>query len=502
MAAEGGEAQVVTLLRAPEPAPAPTLEVPEAPLSASQRRRANRRGYRMRRVLAVSDAIMLLASVAVLELIELTLGGEATFGFPVVLITPLITVPAAAVLWFVIGNLTGSYHIDERRIEHTASNDLGGLVLLSSGWAWGIFLIQALTTEQFVPAAPTFLLWVIGVPAVMFGRTVGRHLCEGRAWYQQGVMIVGNRDDAHRVSQVLGRHPEYGLDVVATLDLDHVGEASGVRDLIDAVHEADVSRAIFASSYEGLDEKTGALRMLADEGIKVDLVPGDSEVFRSDAELHFIEGLPILTLPTTAHTRVDRVVKRTIDVAISAAVLVLLSPLLIYFAARTKRQSPGAVLFKQTRTGQDGVRFEVLKFRTMYEGSDKLNDDVSELTKHDSGLFKIVGDPRVTPFGAKLRRLSLDELPQLVNVLRGEMSLVGPRPLPVSEAAMVADHYRARFDVRPGITGPWQVLGRSDIPFEKMIQLDYAYVVSWSVSEDLKLLMRTASAMVHGRGAY
>lgn len=456
----------------------------------------------MRRVLASADAVSLLVAVALLELVELIFGAEDTFGFPLELITPLISVPAAVVLWFVVNNLTGAYHIDERRIEHTASNDLGGLILLSAGWAWGTFLIQALTTDSFISVAPTFWLWALGVPLVMMGRAVARQLCEGRSWYQQKVAIIGSQADGRRVREVLDRHPEYGLEVVSTLELDDISGGSRVHEMIDAIHEADVSRAIFASSYEGLDERTGALRFLAQEGIKVDLVPGDSEVFRSDAELHFIEGLPILTLPSNGHSRVDRVVKRTIDIAISSLALIAVSPAVLYFAIRIKRESPGPVFYKQTRAGLGGERFDVLKFRTMYEGSDQLKEDVSDLTKHDSGLFKIVGDPRITPFGAKLRRLSLDELPQLVNVLRGEMSLVGPRPLPVAEAAMVADHYRARSEIRPGITGPWQVLGRSDIPFEKMIQLDYAYVVSWSVSEDLKLLMRTASAMVHGRGAY
>ena len=179
----------------------------------------------------------------------------------------------------------------------------------------------------------------------------------------------------------------------------------------------------------------------------------------------------------------------------------VLSPLLAFCALRIRMTSPG-LPFKQSRIGRDGQAFDVFKFRTMYQDADQRKHELEALNDRDDGMFKITDDPRITPFGAKLRRSSLDELPQLFNVLRGEMSLVGPRPLIESEASLVADHYVMRFHVKPGITGPWQVLGRSDIPFEKMIKLDYAYVVSWSIGEDLRLLVRTASAMMHGRGAY
>ena len=153
--------------------------------------------------------------------------------------------------------------------------------------------------------------------------------------------------------------------------------------------------------------------------------------------------------------------------------------------------------------GLGGADFEVLKFRTMVEDAEQRKGEVSSLNMNpDNQMFKAVDDPRVTKYGARLRRRSLDELPQLWNVLRGEMSLVGPRPLPLDEAVLVPERYQARFDTRPGLTGPWQVLGRSDIPFDDMIKLDYMYVNSWSPRGDLKLLLQTVGVVLRPQGAY
>jgi lipopolysaccharide/colanic/teichoic acid biosynthesis glycosyltransferase len=225
-------------------------------------------------------------------------------------------------------------------------------------------------------------------------------------------------------------------------------------------------------------------------------------VFKSNAELHFIEGLPLLTLPKSGRPRSTSLVKRAIDLSVAGAGLVVLSPYFAYVGFRIKIDSRGPVLFRQPRIGQDGETFNVIKFRTMCADADARKNEIRALNERTDGMFKVENDPRITRFGAKLRRASLDELPQLINVVRGEMSLVGPRPLIQPESDLVNEHYLARFNVRPGITGPWQVLGRSDIPFEDMLKLDYTYVTNWSVADDTKLLVRTVSAIAHGRGAY
>jgi lipopolysaccharide/colanic/teichoic acid biosynthesis glycosyltransferase len=183
--------------------------------------------------------------------------------------------------------------------------------------------------------------------------------------------------------------------------------------------------------------------------------------------------------------------------------LVLLSPVFAWVAVRIKLDSDGNVFFRQRRAGRDGRPFEMLKFRTMVDGADSMRGSLrAETDQEGSTLFKLSDDPRITPLGARLRRWSLDELPQLWNVLRGDMSLVGPRPLPLDEAFLAEEHYAERMKVRPGMTGPWQIHGRSDIPFEDMVKLDYTYVASWTMREDLRLLIRTAGAVLRGRGAY
>jgi lipopolysaccharide/colanic/teichoic acid biosynthesis glycosyltransferase len=195
--------------------------------------------------------------------------------------------------------------------------------------------------------------------------------------------------------------------------------------------------------------------------------------------------------------------KRTLDVVISAFALVLLSPLMAAIAVLIKLDSPGPVLFRQLRMGQRERKFTIYKFRTMVRDAEERKASVAHLNKHarnggDPRMFKIPGDPRTTRVGSFLRRYSLDELPQLINVLRGDMSLVGPRPLILGEYYYVDDWGRRRLDLKPGITGLWQVLGRDSIPFDEMIKLDYRYVTTWSLWGDLWLLLRTIPILSRG----
>jgi lipopolysaccharide/colanic/teichoic acid biosynthesis glycosyltransferase len=197
--------------------------------------------------------------------------------------------------------------------------------------------------------------------------------------------------------------------------------------------------------------------------------------------------------------------KRAMDVLVAGIAVVVLSPLLLWAAWRIRASSPGPVFFRQERMGAGGRRFRIFKFRSMYIDADERKQELDHLNKHTEAgpkMFKIPDDPRITPIGAFLRKTSLDELPQLFNVLRGEMSLVGPRPLILDEDKHIVGHGRRRLNLTPGITGLWQVLGRSDIPFSEMITLDYLYVTNWSLWGDIKLLARTLPAVLRGRGAY
>jgi lipopolysaccharide/colanic/teichoic acid biosynthesis glycosyltransferase len=222
--------------------------------------------------------------------------------------------------------------------------------------------------------------------------------------------------------------------------------------------------------------------------------------------LHAVEGLPLLTVQPPRLSRAAAYTKRAIDVSLAAIGLVALSPLLLGIAVAIRATSSGPVLFRQVRVGHRGEVFRITKFRTMYRDAEQRKAEVAHLNRHvapggDPRMFKIPDDPRVTRVGRFLRRTSLDELPQLIDVLTGCMSLVGPRPLIPDEAAHVESWHRRRLDLRPGITGPWQVLGRSSIPFEEMVRLDYMYVTHWSLWEDVRLLVRTVPTILRGRHA-
>jgi lipopolysaccharide/colanic/teichoic acid biosynthesis glycosyltransferase len=198
--------------------------------------------------------------------------------------------------------------------------------------------------------------------------------------------------------------------------------------------------------------------------------------------------------------------KRALDLVVGTVALVVLAPVIAACALAIKLDSPGPVFFRQRRVGRDDRPFRVFKFRSMYADADTRKDEVATLNFHgggnNTGMFKIREDPRITRVGRFLRRYSLDEIPQVFNILRGEMSFVGPRPLIETEDRQIEGRFRRRLSLTPGLTGLWQAHGRSDIPFEQMVNLDYLYVTNWSLWGDVKLVMRTVSAVVRGSGAY
>jgi exopolysaccharide biosynthesis polyprenyl glycosylphosphotransferase len=215
-----------------------------------------------------------------------------------------------------------------------------------------------------------------------------------------------------------------------------------------------------------------------------------------------VDGLPMLHVEHAELTGGRRVLKGVFDRVVSLTALILLSPVLLLLAAVVRLTSPGGALFKQIRVGKDGTEFELWKFRTMYADAEERLADLRELNEHDGVMFKIRNDPRVTHFGRWLRRFSLDELPQLINVLRGQMSLVGPRPPLPSEVAQYPEDVLRRLVVKPGLTGLWQVSGRSDLSWEDSVRLDLRYVENWSLAFDLVILLRTLTTVIRSSGAY
>jgi exopolysaccharide biosynthesis polyprenyl glycosylphosphotransferase len=236
----------------------------------------------------------------------------------------------------------------------------------------------------------------------------------------------------------------------------------------------------------------------------VDVVPRLVEVLDGVRALDQVGGQPLLSIGTPMLTSASIAAKRALDTAGSLALIALFSPLMIAIAVAIKLESRGPVFFRQPRSGRRNTSFQLIKFRSMYMDAEKRKAEMSELNEASDGvMFKIREDPRVTRVGRFIRRFSLDELPQLLNVLKGEMSLVGPRPLIFPEtAALEQDWHLRRLELRPGLTGPWQVYGRSQSPFQEMVRFDYQYVAGWSLARDIEILLATLPAVMSGRGAY
>lgn len=346
--------------------------------------------------------------------------------------------------------------------------------------------------------------------------SVSRALARGWAHrvvpLRQRTVIVGSGIVADRLADRLDRHSEFGLETIGLVDDDvhrldgtHGLPTLGGLDQLDQVlDECEVDRVIIAFSRASHQQLLSCIRVCRDHRVAVDVVPRLFELLDGAQSLNQIGGLPLLSIGAPPLSRASRVAKRGLDIAISTLLLILLSPVLIAVAIAIKLDSRGPVLFRQVRAGRGETEFQLVKFRSMYNDAEKRKKEFEEANEATDGvMFKIKRDPRITRVGGFLRRGSLDELPQLVNVLRGEMSLVGPRPLILKEARHAAQTWHARrLDLRPGITGLWQVSGRSDLPFQEMVRFDYQYVSGWSLARDVEILLATIPVVLSGRGAY
>jgi len=322
------------------------------------------------------------------------------------------------------------------------------------------------------------------------------------------MLVVGPVELAAEVSQDVSSRPSgpyvvVGLcspgpdDAPPTAGVPFLG---GVDDLLRTIAGHDVDTVAVVGST---DLPRGFVRRLAWqlEGSAVDLMvaPALTDVAGPRIHVHPVAGFPLLYLDAPTFSGLTRAAKATFDFVTATLLPQLTAPLFLLFAVLIRVDSPGPVLFRQTRLGRGGHEFRVWKFRTMHAGAEYRK---SALANESTGqLFKIRQDPRVTRAGALLRRFSLDELPQLWNVLAGQMSLVGPRPLPATLDSF-ADDERRRMLVKPGMTGLWQVSGRSDLDWEETVRLDLYYVENWSLALDLVILARTVAAVARGRGAY
>jgi exopolysaccharide biosynthesis polyprenyl glycosylphosphotransferase len=344
---------------------------------------------------------------------------------------------------------------------------------------------------------------VVAVPVVRAGV---------RSWVLPAIarprrtLIIGAGPVGRLVAERIGRHPEYGLELVGFVDDEVVdgGEplAGSVKELPRLVEELDVDWVIVAFSRVPYEEMHELVRSVRRPEVHLSIVPRYFELFASNATIEDIQGMPIVSLPPMKLSRVVYAVKRATDIAVAGLGLLCLAPLFALVALAIRLDSRGPVFFRQARRGRGGSTFRIVKFRTMTADAEEQRFELGELNEVTGPLFKIRSDPRVTRVGGFLRRTSLDELPQLWNVLRGDMSLVGPRPFVIHEADQIVGWAGRRLDITPGITGPWQVMGRNDLTFDEMTTLDYVYVTNWSLWWDIKILIKTIPAVLARKGAY
>jgi exopolysaccharide biosynthesis polyprenyl glycosylphosphotransferase len=312
--------------------------------------------------------------------------------------------------------------------------------------------------------------------------------------------VVGSERTARLLATKLAHSPLANAELVGSLQPAGPEGAPPLQQIQEQLDALDVDRVILALRWE--TEGDSALELISNVkacGCKVSLMPRMLEVVGSTVEFDDIDGIPVLGVRRFGLTRSSWALKRTFDLAFSLVGLLAIAPLMALIAVAVRLDSPGPVLFRQTRIGRDGKPFSMLKFRSMVQDAEAQQQRLLHLNKA-RGLFKIPDDPRITRVGRLLRCTSLDELPQFVNVLRGEMSIVGPRPLVREDDRRIHGWHRRRLHLKPGITGPWQILGSSRIPLEEMVTIDYLYVANWTLWADVKIVLRTIVHMAARRG--
>jgi exopolysaccharide biosynthesis polyprenyl glycosylphosphotransferase len=485
-----------------------TLEILARRQAAS---RPMRRGWLVRRALVLADLVGLVGAFVTATLIFDAPAPVDRLGTSSEILAFLLTLP----LWVVVAKLYGLYDLDEERTDHSTTDDLVPVLHLVTVGTWLFFALTSVTQSANPGFWRLFGFWILAIAFITSTRATARSLSRRHLAYVQNTIIVGAGQVGQLVAKKLRQHPEYGLNLVGFVDdrpkerpasLDDVALLGGPDHLPRLVQILDVERVIVAFSNDSHEEMLDLIRSLKDLDIQIDLVPRFFEVIGTNVGIHTAEGLPLIGLPPLRLSRSSVTLKRAMDLTLSLVGLALLAPVFAVVAVWIKLDSGGPVFFRQLRMGCGGRTFEILKFRTMSADAEERKSDYAALNKHrsedgDPRMFKIPNDPRITRVGAWLRSYSIDELPQLWNVVRGEMSLVGPRPLILEEDRHVVDWRRNRLNLKPGITGLWQVLGRDDIPFEEMVRLDYVYVTTWSAFNDLKLILRTLPAIVRPRAS-
>src|SRR4051794_8479557 len=438
-----------------------------------------------RRCLASADA---LAALAALLLIVVWHAG-ARF-------EPWILV--AMPVGILVSKVCGLYERDELVLKKTTLDEAPSLLQIAGLFA----LIAFIGQNEFLDVAltPSLVgeLWLAAFMTLFLGRVAARGAAARIATVER-CLVVGDPDAIDTVrSKLDGANVK--AKVVAGVRIDPLVPRIAPERFAQLVRDNDVHRVVIAPVTTDARDTLDLVRVAKQVGIRVSLLPRLFEVVGSSVEFDHLDGLTMLGVRRFGLTRSSHALKRAFDLAGSTLMLLAIAPVMVVVALAVRLDSKGPVLFRQTRVGRDGKHFEIFKFRTMVPEAEELKSDLAHLNE-TTGLFKIADDPRITRIGRLLRRTALDELPQLLNVWCGEMSLVGPRPLVVDEDAKIQGLDRCRLHLTPGMTGHWQILGAARIPLHEMVGIDYLYVANWSLWTDLKIMLRTIPYMLARRGA-
>jgi exopolysaccharide biosynthesis polyprenyl glycosylphosphotransferase len=431
-----------------------------------------------RRFLGTGDV---LASTLALALV-LALPGGAHLG-PVVL--------AGMPVIVLIFKLAGLYERDQMRLVRSTLDEVPLLLQLTGLYALSVTILAPVVLDGHLRTGEMAGLWVLSFGVTVGGRVVARWAAT-QVSPTERCLVIGEVEQAERIREKLASSRSQAR-VVATLPLvghnvDSLGGPDGVRRV---VADVEAHRIIIAPTTTDPNGVAELIRIAKAAGAQVSVLPRMLEAAGSAVEFEDIDGMSMLGLRPFGLSRSSRLVKRGFDLAATALGLVVVAPVLALIALAVRLDSRGPIFFRQVRVGRDGRHFRIFKFRSMCVDAESQKDNLRGLNEVGEGMFKISEDPRVTRVGRFLRRTSLDELPQIFNVMLGEMSLVGPRPLVTDEDAQVLGLDRSRLHLTPGMTGPWQVLG-ARVPMAEMVAIDYLYVAGWSLWLDVKLLLRTA----------
>jgi exopolysaccharide biosynthesis polyprenyl glycosylphosphotransferase len=456
-------------------------------LEAPARRTVELRERLYRRSLGLTDGVAALLAVYL---------AGSFFGNDRLTVASLASVPIVVVIY----KLAGLYENDELVLRRSSLDEAPILFQISGLFALLTWILGDQVIDGALQPRQVLGLWGLVFAGTLAGRFATRALMHRLAATER-CLVVGSPEVADRVRQKMV-DSKVNASVVATVPLAQsysLVASGGVQRFGGLVSDLQIDRVILAPGDTDSADMLEMIRIAKAVGVRVSVLPRMLEVVVGDGGADDLDGLTMMGIRRFGLTRSSRLVKRAFDLLGASVGLVAIAPILALLALAIRLDSGGPIFFGQVRVGRDGKRFRMIKFRSMDPDAEARKAGLLHLNE-GTGHFKIAKDPRITRVGRFIRRTSLDELPQLVNVLRGEMSLVGPRPLVVDEDAKVEGMLRSRLHLTPGMTGPWQVLGSSRIPMGEMVKIDYLYVANWSLWADVKLLLRTVPYLLFRGG--